>query len=284
MLDWVVQGTPMNQASLRTIIPIVLSWVHSSFGSTVVRPYSIEMATHSFNSLKQDESAFTFSCCQQRPSPTFMRPVVLRLESFIGILIQAMSTWARCPRLLDSHTLLWFVLDNARTVCSSLPCCPKQPSPFVFSTSHTPFPIASTANVNLSKLETIMPQGPNCFVTDLSWLWKVIIRGTHVCKCKKKLKSILLVQNYIRDAHLCSNKLNAVVLLVLMLWYNQRRVYCHVSCVHLYPSPRWLIVVFVILFSPFPPKIKFCLSFRTSCLCDTGFATMPLSLPTPPCM
>ena len=110
----------------------------------------------------------------------FMRPVVLRLESFIGILIQAMSTWARCPRLLDSHTLLWFVVDNARTVCSSLPCCPKQPSPFVFSTSHTPFPIASTANVNLSKLETIMPQGPNCFVTDLSWLWKVIMRHTCV--------------------------------------------------------------------------------------------------------
>lgn len=60
----------MNQASLRTIIPIVLSWVHSSFGSTVVRPYSIEMTTHSFNSLKQDESTFTFSCCQRRPSPT----------------------------------------------------------------------------------------------------------------------------------------------------------------------------------------------------------------------
>ena len=46
-------------------------------------------------------------------------------------------------------------------------------------------------------------------------------------------------------------------------------VYCHVSCVYLYPSPRWLIVVFVILFSPFPPKVKFCQSFRTRCLCGT---------------
>lgn len=53
-----------------------------------------------------------------------------------------------------------------------------------------------------------------------------------------------------------------------------KEVYCHVSCVYLYPSPRWLIVVFVNLFSPFPPKVKFCQSFRTRCLCDTGFATM----------
>jgi len=53
-----------------------------------------------------------------------------------------------------------------------------------------------------------------------------------------------------------------------------KEVYCHVSCVYLYPSPRWLIVVFVNLFSPFPPKVKFCQSCRTRCLCDTGFATM----------
>ena len=32
--------------------------------------------------------------------------------------------------------------------------------------------------------------------------------------------------------------------------------------------------MFVNLFSPFPPKVKFCQSFRTRCLCDTGFATM----------
>jgi len=51
-------------------------------------------------------------------------------------------------------------------------------------------------------------------------------------------------------------------------------VYCHVSCVYMYPSLRWLIVVFVVLFLPFPPKAKFCQSCRTLAFVILVFATM----------